>query len=293
MKRFIVTLLLATLASAVADAKEKKGPNTSFHDRVVATYNFLPRNLSEKEIDAKSNELDVFWNDVKARGPQGLEDLRAELRRSDAPVFFNYDGAKLLLSLSDSREDSSLALAAINRTELRDLQWSNYFFTIHSLAVKDLDTSDAALKILSEEKFQVFVPQHFLTLGQDFCLLYLLLPTDEAFYLDKIALRLFEEKNITAQKSLLMVLLYSATKKGDEAVRRFAEDRAKPEASRSYARAMMDSVKMARATPLLGWTSRSYDELKAERKKLMARVSDEALHELEGLQIALWAKSPR
>jgi hypothetical protein len=286
MKRVFIALILVILTVSTAQAKDKKDSGTSFHDLVVATYNFLPRNLDEKAIDAKSKELDVFWEKVKARGPQGLEELRAELRRSDAPVFFNYDGAKLLLSLSNSREDRLIALAAINRVELPDIQPNGYFDTVHSFAVEGLDTSDAALKILGEEKFQVFIPQHFLTLGQNFCLLYLLLPTDESFYLEKVERRLFEEKNVTAQKSLLMLLGYSVTKKGDEAIRRFAANPTKPEESRSYARNIMDAAQSTAQSPF-GLSLKSYASLKSERKKLLARVSDEALLELEDLQIKL------
>jgi hypothetical protein len=285
MKRLVIIFIIALLA-AIAQAQEKKNPSASFHDRVVATYNFLPRNLDEKAIDVKSKVLDAFWKDVKAQGPQGLKDLRAELGRSDAPVFFNYDGAKLLLSLSKSPEDRRIALVAINRADLRDIQREDYFYTIHSFAVEGLDTSEAAWKILGEEKFQVFVPQHVLTLGQDYCLVYLLLPTEESFYLEKAEHRLFEEKNVTAQKSLLTLLGYSVTKKGDEAIRRFAADLTKPEESRSHAQHIMESSQSMSQNPL-GLSLSSYVSLKSERKKLLARVSDEALLELDALQIKL------
>src|SRR5262245_45393157 len=105
MKRLVIILLLIAASAVPLKAGEKSKRNASFHDRVVSTYNFLPRNLSEKEINAKSLELDAFWSDVKSHGPQGLEELRTELKRSDMPVFFYFDGAKLLLSLSKSQAD--------------------------------------------------------------------------------------------------------------------------------------------------------------------------------------------
>src|SRR5262245_40500591 len=128
MKRLIITIIIVIITARSVHAEEKKVvPGPSFHDQVVATYNFLPRNLDPKAINAKSKKLDAFWAQVKDRGPQGLEELRTELRRTDAPVFFNYDGAKLLLSLSKTREDQGMALTAINRAELRDIQWDDYF----------------------------------------------------------------------------------------------------------------------------------------------------------------------
>jgi hypothetical protein len=285
-KYFMIMFGIVFLVATAAQTKETQDPAASFHDRVVAIYNFLPRNLNQKAIETKSKELDVFWKEVKARGPQGLEELRAELRRSDGPIFFNYDGAKLLLSLSKSPEDRRLALAAINRADLRDIQRDDYFYTIHAFAVEGLDTSEAAMKILDEENFQVFVPQHYLTLGQDYCLVYLLLPTEESFYLEKVERRLFAEKNITAQKSLLTILWYTVTKKGDEAIRRFAADLTQPEKSRSNASHLME-VSQSMAHNPLSETKSSYDSLKAEQKKLVKRISDEALMELDVLQTQL------
>lgn len=290
LKLFSIALLCVTVS---VYASEKKDVEISLHDRVITTYNFLPRKLDNKAMKAKSKELDAFWENVKARGPQGLEELRQELRRSDLPIFFNYDGAKLLLSLSKNREDRSLALTAICRTELRDIQWTDYFYTVHSLAVDGLDTSDAALKILDEDNFRVFVPQHALTLGQDFCLLYLLLPTDEFFYLDKLEWRLFKEKSTTALKSILLVLGYSVTSKGDDAIKRFAEDKTKPDEARAYAKKVIDVTKSMAEAPPVGLSFSSFDALKAERRRLLARVSDEALYELERLQAKLRSKGTR
>ncbi len=281
--RAAIVLLFVVVA---VNAEEKKELVLSLHDRVIATYNFLPRNLDSNARDAKSKELDAFWEYVQARGPQGLEELRRELRRSDLPVFFNYDGAKLLLSLSKAREDQSLALVAIGRADLRDIQWTDYFYTVHSMAVDGLDTTDAALKILGVQ-FRVVVPQHALTLGQDFCLLYLLLPTDELFYLDKLERRLFQEKDVTAIKSVLLVLGYTVTRKGDDAIKRFSEDASKAEDARAYARNIMDDTKSVAKAALVGRSTGSFDSLKAERRKLLARVSDEALLELEQLQVEL------
>jgi len=274
-------------------ASEKKDVELSLHNRVVTTYNFSPRKLDDKAIKAKSKELDAFWENVKARGPQGLEEFRQELRRPDLPIFFNYDGAKLLLSLSKTREDRGLALTAISRAELRDIQWTDYFYTVHSLAVDGLDTSDAALKILDEDGFRVFVPQHALTLGQDFCLLYLLLPINESFYLDKLERRLFNEKSTTALKSILLVLGYSVTSKGDDAIKRFAEDKTKPDETRTYATKVIDATKSMAEVSLVGLSFSSFDTLKAERRKLLTRVSDEALYELERLQVKLRSKGVR
>jgi hypothetical protein len=141
----------------------------SFHDRVLATYNFAPHTLTKEGIAAKSQKLDAFWTEVKANQATDLPALREELARPDVPTFFEYDGAKLLLSLSKSRSDESIALFAISHADLADLQLTDYFLTVHAMSVDGLDTTVAALKILEQDKFQAFIPQHSLTLDQEMC----------------------------------------------------------------------------------------------------------------------------
>lgn len=280
MRPFLAVLVSLLTTSALA-------AEPGFHERVTTLYSFSPHTLDRAAINVKSVELDAFWKSVKSAGPAGLDDLRAELARPDASAFFDFDGARLLLSLSTSRDDHALALAAISRTDLRDVQHNDYFFIVHSLAVEDLDTSEAAFKILGDPTFKVFVAQHYLTLDQELSLTYLLLPTKEEFYLEKAEKRLFAEKDITAQKSLLSLIADTVTKSGDETLARFAESSDQPAESREYARKIIAATKKMQSVPLLGMSFSSYDALKAEQRKLFARVSDEALDDWEHLRIKL------
>jgi hypothetical protein len=209
------------------------------------------------------------------------------------PVFFNYDGAMLLLSLSKSLDDRALALTAISRADLRDIQWKEYFYSVHSFAMDGLDTSDAALKILGEDRYQVIVPQHALTLNQELCLLYLLMPTDESFYLEKAEKRLFEEKSVTAQKSLLSLLGYSVTVRGDAAIARFASDTKQPVEARNYANKIIEATKSMGCWSILGLSFSSYDSLKEKQRKLFGRVSDEALYDIRRVQLKLRCKGAK
>lgn len=290
--RHLISLMLIVVAAA-AQGADLNLHQDSFHDRVMAVYNFLPRNLDNSALEVKSKELDAFWEEVKSRGTGGLADLRRELARNDLPVFFNYDGAKLLLSLSKSNQDRALALAAISRTELRDIQWADYFHTVHSLAVDGFDSSDAALKILGEDKFQVIVPQHALTLNQEMCLLYLLMPTNEQFYLDKTELRLFEEKSVRAQKSLLTLLGYSVTLRSDAAIARFGSDPKQSDEARAYANRIIAATKSMNCRAIPGLSLSSYDSLKDEQRKLFGHVSDEALYDMRRVQLKLRCKGAR
>lgn len=278
-------IALAVSSAALAD-------DLSVHERVAATYNFLPRDLNEQQIAARASELDAFWTFIGAQGQAGVASLRVELARPDAPVFFRYDGARLLLSLSTSRPDKQAALDAIARADLRDLQSSDYFLTVHALAVDGLDTTDAAFNILGDDKFVAYIPEHALTLNQELCLVYLLLPTAESFYLDRAIDRLYVEKREVAQKSLLSVIADTVTNQGDAAIKRFSEDPTQPKESRDYAKLILDSFVSMASMPIPRSSAKGYEGLKQEQRALFGRVSDEALGEWERLRLELRHSGP-
>jgi hypothetical protein len=90
--------------------------------------------------------------------------LRQELGDFKNPVFFLYDGSKLLLSLSNTPADRKIALAAMARCDLRHVQAKDYFVQVHRMATLNEDTTAAAFHVLEQPKFTVYIPQHVLTL---------------------------------------------------------------------------------------------------------------------------------
>jgi len=262
-----------------------------FHAHVLALYDFRLHELDAAEGVRRSQQLDDFWEQVKQAGRPGVAALRAELERSDHPAYFDFDGAMLMLAASKSHEDHELAFASAKRADLAQVKELDYFRTIHAFAVEGFDTSDAAFEILARDDFQVFIPQHYLTLGQDMCLLYMLLPTDESFYLDKAEKRLFEEKSPVAQASLMTLLATSATKRGDAALERFVADPAQPAKSREKAREILKLLKQMAAEPVQGKLE-SYDVLKARQRRLFMPVSDEALDDWERVRVQLRQRGP-
>jgi hypothetical protein len=268
-------LLLSLLFGAVV--ANGQAQDDRLRQEIRETYNFSPRELTGAAIDAKSAVLDAFWTKAKAQKDLYLPVLRTELVRVDVPPFFFYDGSMLLLALSDTPADRRLALDAVSRCDLRDVQHADYFRQVHRLATLGEDTTSAALHILAEPDFRVFVPQHSLTLAQDYSLVYLLLPVDPARWLPQALARLSTESESTAQKSLLLLAWYAQTKEADAAVSAFSTAPAKPAANRAFARDLLArnaGVSRSASTTL-------EDMLRAERRDIMKNVSDEALIELD------------
>jgi hypothetical protein len=223
---------------------------------------------------------------VKTSVRETLPLLRSELSNSSNSAFFFYDGAKLLLSLSQNKADRELALRCLPKANLRDVEHADYVTTVHWFARNGFDTREAALRILAFPDFKAFIPQHSLTLAQDYSLIYMLFPMRETGFVGDLAGRLEGEMDLQSQKSLLVALWYTVTPAGDAAIKAFTE---RPDASvenLSYARELLSR----RARLTASASSSSASSLREERTRLMQRpISDEALLEFDELTRKLLA----
>jgi hypothetical protein len=199
---FALALFLCSESSVGAEPISPTG----FHSKVVSIYDFEPRTLDHENLVAKSAQLDEFWTLVKANAQETLPLLRAELSDPSNSSFFFYDGAKLLLSLSSEKDDRALALRSLPKADLRSVQPTNYLLTVHWFAGNGFDTREAAFRILDFPDFKAFIPQHALTLGQNYSLIYMLFSMKGSVYVNDLADRLKSETNPQSQKSLLLAL---------------------------------------------------------------------------------------
>jgi hypothetical protein len=247
--------------------------------------------LGNQERTQKSAVLDQFWTRAKAGQPQYVPALRQELADFKNPPFFLYDGSMmLLLSLSNSSADRKVALAAMAHCDLQDVQTQDYFYQVHRMATLGDDTSAAAFHILDQPNFKVFIPQHVLTLGQDYAIIYLLFSTDQGYWLLPAMERLKVEHDQTAQKSLLLLLWYAQTDAADHALGTFASDTSKPSAPRTYAQELVrrkDKIGLKQRTQA---TVSSESSLRQKRRERLKAVSDEALIDLDDDTMLLMAK---
>jgi hypothetical protein len=266
------------------------GQSASIHQQIQQTYNFQPHSLTSAEISQKSGVLDQFWTNAKAQSNVYVPALRIELRDFKNPTFFLYDGSMLLLSLSDTSEDRKIALAAIAHGDLRDVQPKDYFYQVHRMATLNEDTTAVAFHILEQPNFKVFIPQHVLTLGQNYSLVYMLLPTNQDYWLQPAIDRLRTEPDETAQKSLILLLWYAQTDAADKAITTFAVDASKPKSTRDYAQQTMKPKNKIDAKQKAEALTFSETSLRDKRRERMKAVSDEALYDLDDYTIMLAAK---
>jgi hypothetical protein len=160
------------------------------------------------------------------------------------------------------------------------------------------------LHILDEKGFHAFIPQHALTLGQDYSLAVMLLPLEETLWLQPALDRLKTETDEKACKALLRLVWYASTAEGDAAIQQFAVDEARPMALRQAAGLLgvqtmaipMKSTGEERArvaAKVEAKVGASVAELRAARRKRMQDpISDEALGDLDQYTILIRSHAP-
>jgi hypothetical protein len=284
--RLLGLAVVAAIALAGVATAQSPSDAQAFHAKVVSLYSFEPHKLTSQQIDAKSKVLDDFWAEVKADPKRYVPLLRNELRDASNSAFFAYDGSKLLLAVSQDRNDQALALEAIPRADLQGVQHTDYLRTVHWFARNGFNTTKAALRVLDYPDFKAFIVQHALTLGQDYSLIYMLFPMPDSNYVQALVDRLDIEDKLASQKSILLALWYSMTPEARVAAGRFIADASRSQEARNYATQL--SGRKAPITSAL--TFSTIQQLKQERQKVMYRLSDEALYEFESLTAKLLAK---
>jgi hypothetical protein len=279
-------ILLGSVVLSILRANAQSiGTQAEMHKRVVRLYSFSPHKVTDAERKTKAAEMDAFWSEVKAHQVSELPMLRVELKDPSNPSFFFQDGSSLLLSLSQDQGDAMIAVDAMSRADLRDVQPPAYFYSIHSLSMKGVDTTKAALHVLDDPRFAVAVPQHAMTLDQSMSLMYLLLPVDQRRWMAAAQGRFASEKDETAQKSLLLLFFYSQTKDGDSVIRSAAKDPSTSDSVRKEAQKYINDAKEAlRMKTDVEGTETSIREA---RKNRLTAVSDEAIGDVQEMTARL------
>jgi hypothetical protein len=278
------------LLPAVLAANQSATSSAALHAEIQTVCNFQPHTLTTAQINEKSAVLDQFWSKAKSQRDVYVPALRQELADFSNPPFFLFDGSQLLRSLSNAPADRKIILAAVAHSDLCDLQSKDYFLLVHSMAAQGEDTTAAAFHILAKPDFQVFIPQHALTLGQNYCLVYMLLPTTPDFWIQPAIQQLHAESDVAAQKRLLLLLWYAQTSDSDKAIAEFSSEAGKPQPSRSYAGELVHRTENAGPSARISALATGEESLRQARRERMKAVSDEALDDLDTYTAKIIAK---
>lgn len=273
--------LVCVLALTLGAARAQPAPaavqvDPKLHARLVKLYSFRPHQMNADQVAAKEKELAAFWGQAKNENI-ALALLRAELKDARTPPYFAFDGGKLLMSMSRMPEDQALALQALPRVDLRDVDGAEYVLAVHWFARNGFDSTRAALHMLDYPSFTAEKVAKDMDLSLAYSLIFGVFPMPEARYVPALAARLRTEKNVTAQRALLLALWYSATPEGTRALDEYAAGRNKPEAGLQYARQLLAEKVPEGVPPGQG----TVDDLRDGRRESLRKIDGTALRSLD------------
>lgn len=241
-------------------------------------YDFKPSKLSSKEQAKKMPLLDKFWNKIRKDTNQYLPQLRIELKSNNHNPYFYYDCSGLLLNLSQSRADKQLAVNSISKSDIGDIAREDYVKTLNSLANDGLDVTKPAIKILFEEKYSFYLPQHAMVFEKPYCLTYMLLPQKNLNYVDSL-IAVFSKISQESQLSTLITLYYTYSCKGDNFIKSIIDNKNYTSEIRDFASKIMTKHELEKEE--LNYIN-SLGKLEKDnlRTSALKRFSDEAISEL-------------
>jgi len=270
MKKTLITLFTFLTSVCFGQSLKKE---------IDDVYNFKPSKLSKAEQQAKFPAMDRFVDLVKSDTAKYLPQLRIELNAVGHNPYFYYDGSALLLYLSKSFADKSLIAKSLVKADLDDLNPEQYTRMLNQLANDGVDVTNAALKILTDDKYSFFLVQHVFTFDQSYSLAYALLPQSPKLYEDGLIAK-FKTATPIAQKSIISVLWYAYTCKGDALINEAINDKTLKKEVIAYAKAAMAHSKLT-ADEIKYIESLDKAEQGKLRSASLKRFSDEAVSELD------------
>jgi len=241
-------------------------------------YTFSPSKLTKAEQEKKLPALDDLWHKVKSDTAANLPFLRKELETPNHNPFFYYDGAVLLLSLSNNEGDKKIAANAIAKCDVSDIDSKEYVMTLNNLSNDGINVTNAAVHILNDTVYSFFLPQHAMYFEQGDCLVYMLLPEKKEFYTDTL-IALFKSVNPNSQKAILYTLWFSFSCRGDSLINEVINDKSLNKAVSTYAKGLLKAADVSHEITEQIKTLEP-NQIESLRKEALKRFSDEALGEL-------------
>lgn len=196
---------------------------------------------------------------------------------------------------------------------MTDISAEGYFHFCHRLCNLDVDAYPVVAKILEEPKFTFYVVQHALKVGQKDALLLCIACMGEERWVARFVERLKAEKDATATRPILFSLAFAATAEADTALKDFSARKDVPDDQKALADALLVKSKPSPPTRKVASKREDLDRflkkceedgrvpydtpnleddakalvrkkdeasIRAARRKVARRVSDEALEEL-------------
>jgi hypothetical protein len=184
------------------------------------------------------------------------------------------------MECSNSETDLKLVADVLTRVDLRDVPQDVYLGHLLKLSIKGADVIDAALHMLDDSKFKVFIPQHSLTLNYGEALNFILPRYKSDLYIKKLISR-FDLINSNENKiTCLDLFIYANCCEADQFLVSMKTDTNQPKKIREK---IEETIKLT--TVSQSQDDKKYLDYFEKRREALNRISDEALDELNNFTI--------
>jgi hypothetical protein len=137
------------------------------------TYGFHLTQLNESQLDAKSKELDAFWKQVEAAGPEGVTCIHTLLAEEKTDHIFQVDAAGMLFPADSSPETRNLIRDSLAQADFQESDPANYLTLALALGQAGVDIRPLAAKLLLYPNAVIHISEHALDLDSDTAALFL------------------------------------------------------------------------------------------------------------------------
>jgi hypothetical protein len=136
-------------------------------------YGFHLAQLNETQLDAKTKELDAFWKNVQAAGPEGVTCIRSLLAEEKTDHIFQVDAAGMLFPDDPSPETRNLIRDSLAQADFQESDPANYLSLALDLGQAGVDVRSLAAKLLQYPNAVIHISEHSLDLDSDSAALFL------------------------------------------------------------------------------------------------------------------------
>src|SRR5208283_3963478 len=176
---FLTILLILSTATLPIPSRAQSAPSDapSICDSLRATkskvYGFHPAQLDETQIDAKGKELDAFWKQLQAAGPEGADCLKLMLAEETTDHNFQFDAGQVLYQMDPSPDSLKVVRDAIAQADFQETDPANYLSLALALSQAGVDIQPLAARLLRYPNATIHISEHSLDLDADTAALFL------------------------------------------------------------------------------------------------------------------------
>jgi len=170
---FLLSAALPSPAHPQAASDEKPSLCDSLRATKSKVYGFHPAQLDEAQIDAKGKELDAFWKQIQAAGPDGANCLKLMLAEETTDHNFQFDAGQVLFQMDPSPDSLKVVRDAIAQADFQETDPANYLSLALALSQAGVEIQPLAARLLRYPNATIHISEHSLDLDADTAALFL------------------------------------------------------------------------------------------------------------------------